>query len=395
MKEHDELAGIIEKEVKKSNLVDLALPELAQIEKNAPLNQLDRREFLFYGAETVGKFIASLAGLGLLSQSTSSCAPIGATIRTAAEKNWELYLLKQDWIRGPRVLIHPSTGLPSDFQHHIRQGWSGGFGASDYDVPIGTPIVPTANAFRTRTNYDRTGGNQLTLIHRYKSGFVMISWYVHLDGYSDIIPKGKLNRMEGATEVRDQELNKLKIIAFSGNTGVGPGGGVQPQHLHFQITEAGTYPGGYPIAPGLEPFELGIDADKKIGEYGGRPVYWNGRTAIIHTPSGREKWLQRSMDNLERKVKQSSLDKETKDEILKRSDNPIALRDYLGMRVLQKKRDEKGNFNYEFKPDSFMYALMLEFYGRTSKQDFIAMLPFPYPGLKHIYQKANSPNVQL
>jgi len=65
------------------------------------------------------------------------------------------------------------------------------------------------------------------------------------------------------------------------------------------------------------------------------------------------------------------------------------------MRVLQKKRDEKGNFNYEFKPDSFMYALMLEFYGRTSKQDFIAMLPFPYPGLKHIYQKANSPNVQL
>ena len=35
MKEQDELAGIIEKEVKKSNLVDLALPELAQIEKNA------------------------------------------------------------------------------------------------------------------------------------------------------------------------------------------------------------------------------------------------------------------------------------------------------------------------------------------------------------------------
>ena len=386
MKEQDELAGIIEKEVKKSNLVDLALPELAQIEKNAPLNQLDRREFLFYGAETVGKFIASLAGLGLLSQSTSSCAPIGATIRTAAEKNWELYLLKQDWIRGPPPLHRPTGKLSYD-NHLTREGNY----AIDYNVPLGTPIVPTANAFRTRTNYDRTGGNQLTLIHRYKSGFVMISWYVHLDGYSDIIPKGKLNRMEGATEVRDQELNKLKIIAFSGNTGVGPGGDVQRPHLHFQIYEAAAYP----VSPGLDPFELGIDADKKIGEYGGRPVYWNGRTAIIHTPSGREKWLQRSMDNLERKVKQSSLDKETKDEILKRSDNPIALRDYLGMRVLQKKRDEKGNFNYEFKPDSFMYALMLEFYGRTSKQDFIAMLPFPYPGLKHIYQKANSPNVQL
>jgi len=53
-----------------------------------------------------------------------------------------------------------------------------------------------------------------------------------------------------------------------------------------------------------------------------------------------------------------------------------------------------GKPQYEFMPGSLMYALMLEFYGRTSKEGFTAMLPLIFPPLKEVYQKAN-PGVKL
>ena len=95
-------------------------------------------------------------------------------------------------------------------------------------------------------------------------------------------------------------------------------------------------------------------------------------------------------------MKQSNLDQATKKEILDRQNKPEELRDYLGMRVLQKKQGADGKPQYEFMPgpDSLMYSLMLEFYGRTSKEGFIAMLPFIFPPLKSVYQKANS-GIQL
>lgn len=395
MKEQDELAGIIEEEVKKSNLVDPGLVELGLIKKNAPI--YDRREFLAHSAKNVGQFLAMLAGLGYLTQSTTSCAPIGGSIRMHADKDWELYLRKQDLIRGPPLLIHPSTGLPSDFQHHQGQWINRGWGAVDYNVPIGTPIVPTANARSLLVDIAEGFNQVLFLIHpnRYNSQ------YGHLDGYTEIINQGKeVTRTSPATGrtylFKDQNINKSIIIGFSGNRGIGPALRSLDPQLHFEIRRYAEE------ILSLNSFELGIDAEKPLDEYlsstgkkrAARPVYWDGKTAIYRAPQDRSRGLQQTLDTLDKRVKESNLDSETKDELLKRHNNPLELRDYLGMRVLQKKQDKERNLVYEFRPGSLMYALMLEFYTRTSKQEFIAMLPFIYPELKHIYQKAN-PNVKL
>ena len=433
MNERDELEGGLEDILQDPRAMDFGLGMLKELEGNAPLHPPDRARFLRAGAEYIGKeilrmrenfsplnrreFFKWLGGsvvrhspailkygtlLGALN--LISCSPMAAQFQGKAHPGWELYLMQQDWIRGPRLLIHPRTGMPSDFEHHIKQGWSGGFGAVDYDVPIGTPIVPTADAFRTRTKYDRTGGNELFLVHRYKPRKPIVSWYVHLDKYADIISHGKLITTVGGAEIRDHELGKLRIVAFSGNSGVGPGGGAQPPHLHFQVSEVegGQIGQGQPMAPGLNPFELGIDADKPFGgvdeykiPYGGRPVYWDGKTEIPLNLNQRKRLLQKYLDTLDSRVRERDLDKETRDELLKRHNNTEALRDYLGMLVLTKHTGKDGKPNYRHLPGSLPYDLMLEIFSRTSNQEFIAMLPFISPFVKEAYQKANPPDVKF
>ncbi|MBI4245821.1 MAG: hypothetical protein HY614_01400, partial [Candidatus Rokubacteria bacterium] len=143
--------------------------------------------------------------------------------------------------------------------------------------------------------------------------------------------------------------------------------------------------------PGIDPFKAGIDARSPVGEYGGRPVYWDGKTEILLGGGGmRVLLLDESRDTLAKRLKESNLDNATINELLKRHNEPIALRDYLGQRVLLKKPALPGGKpKYEFMPDSLMYSLMLEFYNRTQGHDFVAMLPFISPPLKPIYQQAN------
>lgn len=141
--------------------------------------------------------------------------------------------MTQDLIRGPKLLIHPSTGLPSDFEHHKGQWINEGWGAVDYDVAIGTPIVPTADAFRAGSIY--SNGNLLVLHHRLQRGILYASLYSHLSDYTKIVSQGTPFTVGRGYEFRVQPLDKLKIVAFSGDTGVGPGGGREPPHLHFGI----------------------------------------------------------------------------------------------------------------------------------------------------------------
>ena len=147
------------------------------------------------------------------------------------------------------------------------------------------------------------------------------------------------------------------------------------------------------MAPGLYPFELGIDADNPFDEYAGkrvsRPVYWDGKTEIPLNINQRKRLLQKSLDTLDRRVRESELDKETKDELLKRHNNPEALRDYLGMLVLTKHTGKDGSSGYRHLSGTQPYAWMLQIFSRTSNQEFIAMLPFIFPTLKPVYQKAN------
>jgi hypothetical protein len=270
----------------------------------------------------------------------------------------------------------------------------------DYDVPNWTPIVPTADAYAKSTDVGRHGNIGLSLVHL----FGYRSVYSHLSSYAQVIDRmpdvsgmdsGKLHKLL----LEKPEVNKLMIVALSGATGRGPEalGGYIPPHLDFHIR---IREGGRNIPPGIDPFKLGIDQKKPVGghdkwdvPYGSRPVYWDGKMEIDHY-GRRTELLQKSLDTLAKRVKESGLDNATKDELLKRQNNPLELRDYLGMRVLEKKTGQDGQPRYEFMPGSLMYALMLEFYNRTSRHDFVAMLPFIFPPLKHIYQEAN-PNVRF
>lgn len=252
--------------------------------------------------------------------------------------------------------------------------------------------MPTANNFSSLSETSRTGGNELLLLHAIGYN----SRYAHLDRYADVISRGKPRNRRGFSFL-DQELHKNKIIAYSGNTGIGPGGGIQRPHVHFEIrwydraNQSQT-------KESLDPFTLGIDTEKPMDNYLGkrfaRPVYWDTKTAIPLTAKNKKKYLQRSLDTLVKRIQESDLDQITKEEILKRQNKPEELRDYLGMRVLQKKQGDDGKPHYEFMPGSSMYGLMLEFYGRTSKEGMIAMLPFIFPPLKSVYHKAN-PGIQL
>lgn len=376
--------GTVEEVVKGTRLVDKGIEELTRFSRNAPSFEPERRKFL--------KHAAVLAGLYATGQLLKGCATVQepVTFQGKTYGGWEAHLLTQDVIRGPKLLIHPSTGLPSGFEHHkgwwINQGW----GAVDYDVPLGTPIVPTANAYSSLVDVGTGGNTGVILLH--SMGYN--SRYYHLDGWTNVVNEGKPVTRRGF-RFMDRSINKSIIVAFSGNTGIGPGGSGRPDpHVHFDLRR---YRNSGQERLSLDPFTLGIDVEKPYGgidqgiNYGGRPVYWDGRTAI-YGPKDRKVRLQQSLDSLEKRVKESDLDAVTKQELFKRHNGPEELRDYLGHRVLLK-RGHDGKEAYEFMPGSLMYSLMLQFYSRTSKQEFIAMLPFIFPPLKPVYQKAN-PGVQ-
>jgi len=364
MAKEDLNVGAIEDVVKDAKLVDKGIARLKKFDSNSPTFEPDRRQFL--------KHAAVLAGLAASGKLASGCAtPVQYGGKTYS--GWESYLLSQDLIRGPPLLIHSATGIPSDFEHHKQRPVNNGRGAVDYDVPIGTPVVATADAYSKWTTSDRTGGNVLALYHNF--GFK--SLHLHLSNYAPTISK----------------FSKLQIIAFSGNTGEGPNG-YQPPHVHFAIDS--------PRNPlGIDPFKLGIDQKNPVGgldqfrlSYGGRPVYWDGKTEVIFG-RGTDELLQQSLDTLDSRLKESGLDNKTIDEIKTRKNKPTELRDYLGEKVLMKKPSAPdGKPKYEFMPGSLMYSLMLELHNRTSRHDFTAMLPFIFPPLKPLYQEAN-PKITL
>lgn len=236
-------------------------------------------------------------------------------------------------------------------------------GAVDYDVPIGTPVVPTAHANSGYKEY--INGKALVLSHDQ-----FLSLYLHLANYSEAVTKQKTEGYSMHT-----------VVAFSGNTGTDTAGNRYEPHLHFSIRID---------APGLDPFKHGID--------GGRPIYWDGVTPIDsyakilegkgdkRVPESRKDEVLAGLDG--RLRGQDELDKTTVDELRKRGNDIHALRDYLGYKVLQKK-NVNGKVGYEFMPGSLMYSLMLQAYNATSKKEFIAMLPFIFPPLKGRYQAKN------
>ena len=388
--------GIIEDGVGEARHVDPGIGKLERMATNAPLSESSRREFLSHGAGVAAWLItAGFLGKG--------CAPMtyqGTQDGTsnsdvqqvqALDRRWEDYLMHQDLIRGPPLIRHPKGGELSDFMSHLRYHENQGIGAVDYNVPVGTPITPVryGRVFLTKNSF--TGGNLLALWHFSQNGDPSYnSLYMHLSRFV---------KDDKNPNHRKDFFDINKVIAFSGDTGYGPGG-FQPSHLHLQIAK--LEPDGYvermidgvrkkvkywqEIKPGLDPFKNGID--------GGKPVYWDAK-AVTVAPWERPNMLNSIMYTLDERLrKQDEVDKETLTELLKRQKDPVALRDYLGMRVLQKKQGPNG-LQYEFMPGSFMYGLMLDVLANMKKEEeMLVMLPFIYPSLIDKYQ-AKNPNIQF
>ncbi len=382
MKEETQSIETIEDVVKDTRLVDRGIKTLKKLFGNAPSLSPERRRFMRY----VAGLTVLIANEGFLTACTHTVQYAGKTY-----SGWEAYLLSQDLIRGPHLLIYPETGRPGDFKHHLEVPWSTGWGSVDYDAPSKTPIVPTADAYGKIELIGRDRNIGLKLFHM----FGYRSVYSHLRDYTKIITTmPNFDQSNYNIFQKPPIFSKLTLVAFSGDTGEALVRTIHfPPHLDFNIKKIKM---GKEEPPGLDAFKLGIDQKKPFGgfdkfklAYGGRPVYWDGKTKInfgIDTT----KLLEESLDTLAARLKESDLDKATIEELLKRQKNPIELRDYLGYRVLEKKPSPPdGKPRYEFMSGSLMYALMLEFFNRTEKHDFIAMLPFIFPPLKEIYQKAN------
>ena len=378
--------GTIEEVVRDSRLVDKGINELNKFFHNAPCFDPDRRRFL--------KHVAVLAGLFASGQLLEGCATIQEPVQFQGKSygSWEAWLMSQDLIRGPGLILGRNRE-PNDWKNHVDNPNNQGFGAVDYSVSIGTPIVPTANSRSSGVHIGSDSNKGLYLLH--PQGYN--SQYWHINEFSDFVYEGKKVTIRN-TDFWYKPINKLKVVAFSGNSGIGPEGRAPQAQVHFEIRQHRYEDKVLVERISRDPFEFGIDAEKPLDEHLGkrvaRPVYWDGKTAITTTAKNKKTRLQESLDTLEKRVKQGDLDQATVKDILGRQSMPEDLRDYLGMRVLRKKQAADGKPQYEFMPGSLMYGLMLEFYGRTSKERFIAMLPFIFPPLKPIYQKAN-PGVQF
>jgi len=362
----------IEEVVRDSRLVDKGINELKKFSHNAPSFDPDRRRFL--------KHAAMLAGLIATGQLLKGCATVQEPVQFQGKtySNWEAYLMTQDLIRGPAPLYRPTGDLPYD--NHLNRT---GRYAIDYDVPIGTPLTPVNRGRIFRTVESRTGGNELSITHLVGREPLIGSVYAHL---SERFYEKKETPAGPGT--RGPSVDLINIVASSGNTGVGPGGGQQRPHLHFEISNREHYDTRVgvkfyrSVPPGLHPFTLGVD--------GGRPVYWDGETEIVSAIYKTIK-IQEILYTFDARIKhlRDTLDSKTVKELLDRQNNPEELKNYVGFRVLNKKRGTDGKENYEFRPGSPMYKLMLELFFAMTKQEFIATLPFVYPELKPIYQKAN------
>ena len=353
-----EAIGLLEDTVGEARLVDTGLEALKTYEKKAPSFSPERRRFL--------KYCAGLVGAGVL-----SIGPVKkseAFLNIFQKRDWKAHLMSQDLIRGPNLLI--VNGRPNDSQNHLFNPVSTGMMAVDYEVSVGTPIVSQNNGRFRQKKADYMGGNELYLLHR-NDGGIFGTGYAHLDS---II----INKQSGL-------LDLSKFIAFSGDSGYfNTKGEQQPPHLHFELYRRDSKL--RPIKPGLDAFNYGID--------GGRPVYWDTKTEIGPFPlDSKQIYIERLIDNMQERVKKTDIDAQTKNELLKRR-NPEDLRNYLEKEVLQKHQGKNGEISYKYLPGHFMYSLMLEVFAYTSKQPFIAMLPFPHPMLLDFYKKEN-PNVSF
>lgn len=325
---------------------------------------------------------AGTAALGFGLAGISGCAKTG---QRGAFRAGEKHSIPSagDWdpIFGPPIQSFSRYGGVGDFEGHLRGGAAPGV---DYDIPIGTPLVPSMTSYLVRIDQDRNGSRFVLMRSIFHPPFQVS--YGHL-GQRFVDKRYKV--AGDVVKYLGEPLRVLKrneIIALSGNSGYGPReyGGVQPPHLHlsaFWDDEEKPY-------ENLNPERYGPD--------GGRPIFWDGKTHLDVDPEKRLFLLFRTLQNFEEEMAEwpetqeisevkgnlrefyRSLEGQEVANILS-SKHFHDLRSYLKKATMEQKK---------FIPGTGPYSLMLKVvsYSTDPKQKVILTLPFIAAGLEKLYR---------
>lgn len=322
---------------------------------------------------------------GLAGHGLSGCLSTGAVRRNLEETldNDDYIRLARDWdpVYGPPLRWSAKYGGLSNFDGHILGGATPGI---DYDVPIGTPIVPMKTSYLRQATTDRHGSLYLLLINMFRPSYRIC--FGHLDRV--LIDRRFLLTGDVMKSPEGRPLRRKEIVAHSGNSGLGLIGNrfVQPPHLHVTLyflnfkNRTMAY---------LDPEKFGLD--------GGRPVFWDGETDLDIGVEKRISVLELALVNLEQEI--GSWEKtpewnELGGRLLeygrlmgrRRGKNILDSKHFHDLRsVLKRVTLEKKRFL----PGTRPYALMFKVVGYSTDetQEIILTLPFISPGLRSLYKR--------
>ncbi len=394
-----------------SRRIDQAVQSFRSLSDQAHGIDLERRRSLRTIASAVA---AAVAGGGistalLSGEAQARQAKSWSAFNKLINPTWAQYLLTQDPVRGPSLLLHPRTKAPMDFKQHLAD-FPNLYGAVDYAVPEGTPVVPIS-VFRRQSGYQHhIDGLSLVYLHpdtdhpsgplEWMDSSTYGSRFNHLKAYSPI------NIITGKKGWRLKDI-RAKVLALSGHSGRPPyRNGQSLDNLMLMVRKGSKGQG----KPGFDPFVMGLDRDD-IGKrpMAGRPIYWDGRTQIFFGDYRGPRYDPDSViDKIRERAKHSDdIDKETRAGILSQP-NIMALRDYLAIQVLEKHPDENERPVYRHLPGSRMYSFMLSALSVTAQNGrytregrhfditghFTVMLPFISPHVTSAYEEV-TPGLDL
>ena len=293
--------------------------------------------------------------------------------------------LTRDWdpVYGPSIQGYSKYGGPGDYMGHIRGGATPGI---DYDVPNGTPLVPSTLSCLRQIQRDDNGALYVLLMDLFHP-----TYFTYLGHIGDVlVDETFLVAGEVGRYLREgvRALGRNEIIALSGNSGWGPKeyGWRQPAHLHYSLY---CFDKEKRTLENLNPDLYGLD--------GGRSVLWDGRTRLDVRAEERLSYLEETLSGFERELDLWPATpgvEELKGNLMEhyrfledvRGNDILGSGHFQDLRALLKRMilEEK-----KYLPGSAPYAMMLKIvgYSTSQKQKVILTLPFIPPGLEKSYQK--------
>jgi hypothetical protein len=332
-----------------------------------------------------GKFTLTA---GLTTLGITACGSSGGLRKSLEEifRSDDYFRLTRGWdpIYGPPLRWSRKYGGPANFDRHSIGGATPGV---DYDVDIGTPLVPMKASYLRQATKDTLGSLYILLINQFYPSY-RIS-FGHLDRLlldERYYFRGDLRRAEAEGAM---PLRRRDIVALSGNSGLGliENGFLQPPHLHLTLYYLNH---GNRTMAYLDPEKFGLD--------GGRPVFWDGETVLDIEAEKRISRLELTMANLKQETEGWPKTSEWNELGGNLMEYGHLLAGASGRRILDSKyfhdlRALLKKITLEekrFIPGTRPYSLMLKMvgYSMDESQEVILTLPFIAPGLVDYYKRA-------